>query len=99
MWLCVVGCGCGCVLGGARGAEGAANRQVCARGAPGWRLRCTRALRAAGRPRARPPAADPHPGNLLKVTEGAAAGKLALLDFGLVAEIPEVCGVCGGGGV
>ncbi|DBB04853.1 TPA: hypothetical protein ACH3X3_010141 [Trebouxia sp. C0006] len=32
---------------------------------------------------------DPHPGNLLKVTEGPHAGKLALLDFGLVAEIPE----------
>ena len=31
---------------------------------------------------------DPHPGNLLKVTEGEHAGKLALLDFGLVAEIP-----------
>ncbi|KAG2430848.1 hypothetical protein HXX76_009822 [Chlamydomonas incerta] len=31
---------------------------------------------------------DPHPGNLLKVTEGPHAGKLALLDFGLVAEIP-----------
>ena len=34
--------------------------------------------------------ADPHPGNLLKVTEGPHAGKLALLDFGLVAEIPQV---------
>lgn len=33
---------------------------------------------------------DPHPGNLLKVTEGPHAGKLALLDFGLVAEIPPV---------
>ncbi|KAL4853737.1 hypothetical protein ACK3TF_005338 [Chlorella vulgaris] len=33
---------------------------------------------------------DPHPGNLMKVTEGPHAGKLALLDFGLVAEIPEV---------
>jgi len=32
---------------------------------------------------------DPHPGNLLKVTEGPDAGKLALLDFGLVAEIPS----------
>ncbi|GLC69551.1 hypothetical protein PLESTF_000846400 [Pleodorina starrii] len=32
---------------------------------------------------------DPHPGNLLKVTEGPHAGKLALLDFGLVAEIPQ----------
>ena len=32
---------------------------------------------------------DPHPGNLLLVTEGEHAGKLALLDFGLVAEIPE----------
>lgn len=31
---------------------------------------------------------DPHPGNLLKVTEGPHKGKLALLDFGLVAEIP-----------
>ncbi|KAJ9519587.1 hypothetical protein QJQ45_000673 [Haematococcus lacustris] len=31
---------------------------------------------------------DPHPGNLLKVTEGPDSGKLALLDFGLVAEIP-----------
>ena len=29
-----------------------------------------------------------HAGNLLKVTEGPDAGKLALLDFGLVAEIP-----------
>lgn len=27
---------------------------------------------------------DPHPGNLLKVTDGPHAGKLALLDFGLV---------------
>jgi hypothetical protein len=36
------------------------------------------------------PSADPHPGNLLKVTEGPHAGKLALLDFGLVAEIPSV---------
>ena len=33
-------------------------------------------------------AGDPHPGNLLKITEGSHAGKLALLDFGLVAEIP-----------
>ncbi|GAB4820938.1 hypothetical protein N2152v2_007984 [Parachlorella kessleri] len=32
---------------------------------------------------------DPHPGNLLKITEGPHAGKLALLDFGLVAEIPQ----------
>ena len=32
---------------------------------------------------------DPHPGNLLKVTEGPNAGKLVLLDFGLVAEIPS----------
>lgn len=32
---------------------------------------------------------DPHPGNLLKVTEGPHAGKLALIDFGLVAEIPQ----------
>jgi len=31
---------------------------------------------------------DPHPGNLLKVTEGPDAGKLAILDLGLVAEIP-----------
>ncbi|KAK9915022.1 hypothetical protein WJX75_003712 [Coccomyxa subellipsoidea] len=31
---------------------------------------------------------DPHPGNLLKVTEGPHAGKLALLDFGLVSELP-----------
>ena len=31
---------------------------------------------------------DPHPGNLLKVTEGPDAGKLCLLDFGLVAEVP-----------
>jgi predicted unusual protein kinase regulating ubiquinone biosynthesis (AarF/ABC1/UbiB family) len=31
---------------------------------------------------------DPHPGNLLKITEGSDHGKLALLDFGLVAEIP-----------
>ena len=33
-----------------------------------------------------PPRSDPHPGNLLKVTEGPHAGKLALLDFGLVSE-------------
>ncbi|KAF5837147.1 hypothetical protein DUNSADRAFT_4767 [Dunaliella salina] len=32
---------------------------------------------------------DPHPGNLLKITEGPNAGKLALIDFGLVAEIPD----------
>mmetsp|Transcript_6338 Transcript_6338/g.15184 ORF Transcript_6338/g.15184 Transcript_6338/m.15184 type:complete len:662 (+) Transcript_6338:167-2152(+) len=32
---------------------------------------------------------DPHPGNLLKITEGPNAGKLALIDFGLVAEIPS----------
>ena len=32
---------------------------------------------------------DPHPGNLLKITEGKNAGKLVLLDFGLVAEIPS----------
>ena len=32
---------------------------------------------------------DPHPGNLLKITEGEDAGKLALIDFGLVATIPE----------
>lgn len=31
---------------------------------------------------------DPHPGNLLKVTEGPHAGKLCMLDFGLVAEVP-----------
>lgn len=31
---------------------------------------------------------DPHPGNLLRVSEGPHKGKLALLDFGLVAEIP-----------
>lgn len=35
-----------------------------------------------------PSAGDPHPGNLLRITEGPHAGKLALLDFGLVAEIP-----------
>ena len=29
-----------------------------------------------------------HAGNLLKVTEGPNAGKLALLDLGLVAEVP-----------
>jgi len=32
---------------------------------------------------------DPHPGNLLKITEGPDAGKLAVLDWGLVAEIPS----------
>lgn len=32
---------------------------------------------------------DPHPGNLLKVVEGEHVGKLALLDFGLVAEVPQ----------
>ncbi|GAX80969.1 hypothetical protein CEUSTIGMA_g8404.t1 [Chlamydomonas eustigma] len=32
---------------------------------------------------------DPHPGNLLKITSGEDEGKLALLDFGLVAEIPQ----------
>jgi len=32
---------------------------------------------------------DPHPGNLLKVTEGPDAGKLCLLDFGLVAQVPR----------
>eukprot|EP00933_Yihiella_yeosuensis_P047587 TRINITY_DN4343_c6_g1_i1.p1 TRINITY_DN4343_c6_g1~~TRINITY_DN4343_c6_g1_i1.p1 ORF type:complete len:874 (-),score=166.46 TRINITY_DN4343_c6_g1_i1:116-2737(-) len=32
---------------------------------------------------------DPHPGNLLKITEGPDAGKLCLLDFGLVAEVPK----------
>lgn len=33
---------------------------------------------------------DPHPGNLLKVIDGPDAGKLCLLDFGLVAKIPEL---------
>lgn len=32
---------------------------------------------------------DPHPGNLLKITEGEDAGKLCLLDFGLVAQVPK----------
>mmetsp|Transcript_75071 Transcript_75071/g.244069 ORF Transcript_75071/g.244069 Transcript_75071/m.244069 type:complete len:601 (+) Transcript_75071:828-2630(+) len=32
---------------------------------------------------------DPHPGNLLKITEGPDTGKLCLLDFGLVAQVPE----------
>lgn len=32
---------------------------------------------------------DPHPGNLLKIVEGPDEGKLCLLDFGLVAEIPK----------
>eukprot|EP00435_Cladocopium_sp_Y103_P016659 s60_g4.t1 len=32
---------------------------------------------------------DPHPGNLLKITEGEDAGKLCLLDFGLVAQVPR----------
>eukprot|EP00403_Amphidinium_massartii_P020491 CAMPEP_0178400598 /NCGR_PEP_ID=MMETSP0689_2-20121128/15872_1 /TAXON_ID=160604 /ORGANISM="Amphidinium massartii, Strain CS-259" /LENGTH=889 /DNA_ID=CAMNT_0020021399 /DNA_START=21 /DNA_END=2690 /DNA_ORIENTATION=+ len=32
---------------------------------------------------------DPHPGNLLCITEGPDAGKLCLLDFGLVARVPE----------
>jgi len=32
---------------------------------------------------------DPHPGNLLKITEGPDAGKLCLLDFGLVAQVPR----------
>lgn len=32
---------------------------------------------------------DPHPGNLLKITEGPDAGKLCLLDFGLVAQVPQ----------
>jgi hypothetical protein len=36
----------------------------------------------------RPPHPPPPAGNLLKVTEGPSAGKLALLDFGLVAEVP-----------
>jgi aarF domain-containing kinase len=31
---------------------------------------------------------DPHPGNLLKIVSGPDTGKLCLLDFGLVAEIP-----------
>jgi hypothetical protein len=35
-----------------------------------------------------PASHHPPPGNLLKVTEGPDAGKLALLDFGLVAEVP-----------
>eukprot|EP00448_Togula_jolla_P013946 CAMPEP_0170579030 /NCGR_PEP_ID=MMETSP0224-20130122/5770_1 /TAXON_ID=285029 /ORGANISM="Togula jolla, Strain CCCM 725" /LENGTH=846 /DNA_ID=CAMNT_0010902035 /DNA_START=10 /DNA_END=2550 /DNA_ORIENTATION=- len=32
---------------------------------------------------------DPHPGNLLKITEGPDEGKLCLLDFGLVAQVPK----------
>jgi len=32
---------------------------------------------------------DPHPGNLLKITDGPDAGKLCLLDFGLVAQVPK----------
>mmetsp|Transcript_97166 Transcript_97166/g.245055 ORF Transcript_97166/g.245055 Transcript_97166/m.245055 type:complete len:865 (-) Transcript_97166:164-2758(-) len=32
---------------------------------------------------------DPHPGNLLKITEGPDEGKLCLLDFGLVAQVPR----------
>jgi len=32
---------------------------------------------------------DPHPGNLLKITDGPDEGKLCLLDFGLVAEVPQ----------
>eukprot|EP00929_Paragymnodinium_shiwhaense_P005316 TRINITY_DN10708_c0_g1_i1.p1 TRINITY_DN10708_c0_g1~~TRINITY_DN10708_c0_g1_i1.p1 ORF type:complete len:857 (+),score=157.37 TRINITY_DN10708_c0_g1_i1:101-2671(+) len=32
---------------------------------------------------------DPHPGNLLKVVSGPDEGKLCLLDFGLVAQVPE----------
>jgi len=32
---------------------------------------------------------DPHPGNLLVVTSGPDVGKLVLLDFGLVAQIPS----------
>lgn len=32
---------------------------------------------------------DPHPGNLLLVNSGPDQGKLVLLDFGLVAQIPE----------
>lgn len=32
---------------------------------------------------------DPHPGNLLYVNSGPDEGKLVLLDFGLVAQIPE----------
>jgi len=35
-----------------------------------------------------PPSFPSFPGNLLKVTEGEHAGKLCLLDFGLVAEVP-----------
>jgi len=31
---------------------------------------------------------DPHPGNLLKIVDGPDAGKLCLLDFGLVAQVP-----------
>jgi aarF domain-containing kinase len=33
---------------------------------------------------------DPHPGNMLKIVDGPDAGKLCLLDFGLVAEVPRV---------
>jgi predicted unusual protein kinase regulating ubiquinone biosynthesis (AarF/ABC1/UbiB family) len=32
---------------------------------------------------------DPHPGNLLYVNSGPDEGKLVLLDFGLIAQIPE----------
>mmetsp|Transcript_4227 Transcript_4227/g.7186 ORF Transcript_4227/g.7186 Transcript_4227/m.7186 type:complete len:850 (+) Transcript_4227:20-2569(+) len=32
---------------------------------------------------------DPHPGNLLMIQDGPDAGKLCLLDFGLVARVPE----------
>lgn len=32
---------------------------------------------------------DPHPGNLLKIVEGPDEGKLCLLDFGLVAQVPQ----------
>lgn len=32
---------------------------------------------------------DPHPGNLLKITEGPDEGKLCILDFGLVAQVPK----------
>mmetsp|Transcript_51116 Transcript_51116/g.119711 ORF Transcript_51116/g.119711 Transcript_51116/m.119711 type:complete len:823 (-) Transcript_51116:164-2632(-) len=32
---------------------------------------------------------DPHPGNLLMIEDGPDAGKLCLLDFGLVARVPE----------
>lgn len=45
---------------------------------------------AARQPRFRLSSAHPLPlGNLLKVTAGPHAGKLCLLDFGLVAEVPQ----------